>query len=87
MASTDILNLPKAGSTGNRVHDRFVIMLDTCWISSVTDMCDGYGWNTPVYSIAADCDGNTNWTWVSKLSYTGYNVPQQLHEVLGWAGS
>lgn len=86
MTSVDTSNNPKAGSTCNLVHDRFVIMADGCWMEG-EDACNNYGFNPLVYSIAAIGVGTSNadWYWIFEPSWAGYDVPQQIYEVLGWS--
>lgn len=84
MTSTDTSNLPKTGSSCSLVHDRYVILADGCWMNG-QDKCDSYGWNPLVYSIASIDYGNADWSWTYDPGIVGYNVPQQIFDVLGWS--
>ncbi|KAI3391522.1 hypothetical protein diail_7184 [Diaporthe ilicicola] len=87
MKTTDISNNPKAGSTCNLIHDRYVFMVDGCWTEG-EQKCLSYGWNPLIYDITADSSTqDADWNWFYDPTVAGYNVPGQISEVLGSSGS
>lgn len=77
MNTSDTTNTPKAGSTCNLVHDRYVFLADGCWGTGIGN-CASYGWDPLLYDLTI---GDFHFEYDPRA--TGYIMPPAIYKVIG----